>query len=127
MQEREHKCIRPGLLYFILAAVEFSRHSLFSSTYLLMALKHKSCLHFSLGILKNERLGFFPRLDGQKGTQQDVFSQDIALLIFWYPKQCARTALWDVVTIVNTSHRWIHIQILKYTSCVMSTHDCGIQ
>ena len=72
-------------------------------------------------------LGFFPRLDGQKGTQQDVFSQDIALLIFWYPKQCARTALWDVVTIVNTSHRWIHIQILKYTSCVMSTHDCGIQ
>ena len=37
------------------------------------ALKHKSRQHFAFGILKNERLGLFARLDRQKGTQKYVF------------------------------------------------------
>ena len=37
------------------------------------ALKHKSRQHFAFGILKNERLGLFARLDRQKRTQKYVF------------------------------------------------------
>ena len=70
MREKEDKGIET--LALSLSAMDFSQHFFFVNVSL-TTLHHESRLHFSLVILKNERLGFFARLDGQKEINNMFF------------------------------------------------------